>query len=284
MEKIIKKADILIEALPYIKTFHKKVTVIKYGGSILGDDKIRLSVLEDIVFLSYMGLRPVLVHGGGPNISERMKNSGKKTDFFEGMRVTDIQTLKIVEEELASLNKKIVEEIKKLGGKVRGFNGKDNFLIQAQKKKSRVDLGFVGEVTKVDTSLILRELRKDVIVVISPMGKGRGKTVYNINADEVASSVSGALLAEKLVLLTNVKGIIRNLDDPASFIATLNAREAESLIKNRVIQEGMTPKVKACINALNKGVKKTHIIDARIPHALLLEIFTDEGIGTEIVR
>lgn len=284
MQDIIKKAHVLIEALPYIKKFHKKITVIKYGGSILGDEKIRLGVLEDIVFLSYMGLRPVLVHGGGPNISEKMKSSGKKTDFVDGMRVTDAETLKIVEEELVSLNKKIVSEIEKLGGRVKSLSGKDSDLIQAQKKKAKIDLGLVGEVVKVDTSLILKEVEHEAIAVVCPMGRDRDGLVYNINADEVASNIAGALSAEKLVLLTNVKGIMRNSEDPNSFIAALTQEEVEGLISDKVIQEGMIPKVKACILALNKGVKKTHIIDARIPHALLLEIFTDEGIGTEITK
>ncbi|MEK6715690.1 MAG: acetylglutamate kinase [Candidatus Omnitrophota bacterium] len=284
MENIIKKAEILIEALPYIKAFHKKITVIKYGGSILGDDKIRLGVLEDIVFLSYMGIRPVLVHGGGPNISEKMKTSGKKTDFVEGMRVTDAETLKIVEEELVTLNERIVRELKKLGGKVKSLNGKDNNLIQVEKKIAEVDLGFVGDVAGVETSLILKELNRDAICVICPMGKGKDGAVYNINADEVASNVAAALCAEKLVLLTNVKGIMRNPDESDSFMATLTEQEIEALIKDKVIEAGMIPKVKACVLALEKGVKKTHIIDARIPHALLLEIFTDEGIGTEIIK
>lgn len=284
MQDIINKAHVLIEALPYIKKFHKKITVIKYGGSILGDDKIRLGVLEDIVFLSYMGIRPVLVHGGGPNISEKMKSSGKKTDFVDGMRVTDVETLKIVEEELVALNKKITEEIKKLGAKAKSLNGKDNNLIQAQKKKSEIDLGFVGDVLAVEADLIAKELNRDCVAVVCPMGRAEDGVVYNINADEAAANIAGALKAEKLVLLTNVKGIMRNPDEPNSFIATLTEEEAEGLIKDRVIQEGMIPKVTACISALDKGVKKAHIIDARIPHALLLEIFTDEGIGTEIIK
>ncbi|HDZ77404.1 MAG TPA: acetylglutamate kinase [Candidatus Omnitrophica bacterium] len=284
MEHIIKKADVLIEALPYIKRFHNKITVIKYGGSILGEDKIRSSVLEDIVFLSYMGLRPVLVHGGGPNISERMKIIGKKTDFVEGMRVTDEETLNIVQEELAALNKKIVFELKELGGKVKGFSGKDNNLIQARKKKSEIDLGFVGDVSAIDAKQILEESEKSTIVVISPMGIDKNGEVFNINADDVAANVAGALSAEKLVLLTNVKGIMRNADDPHSFIAALNTNEVKGLIDEEIIQEGMIPKVGACIDALSKDVKKTHIIDARISHALLLEIFTDEGIGTEITK
>lgn len=282
MEDIIKKADVLIEALPYIKAFHKKITVIKYGGSILGDNRIRQGVLEDIVFLSYMGLRPVLIHGGGPNITERMKKSGKTTEFIEGMRVTDAETLKVVEEELRKLNRQIVEEIKMLGARATGLSGKDR-IIQVSKKKGKRDLGFVGEIVKIDTSAIDRELMLESIPVISPMGRGLDKKVYNVNADEAAASIAINLKAEKFVLLTNVKGIMRNPEDVSSFISTLNTEEAKRLIKEKVIQEGMIPKVKSCIDVLEGGVKKTHIIDARLPHALLLEIFTDRGIGTEIV-
>lgn len=284
MDHIIKKAEVLIEALPYIKRFHKKVTVIKYGGSILGEEKIRSGVLEDIVFLNYMGLRPVLVHGGGPNISERMKTSGKKTDFLDGVRVTDAHTLNIVEEELWSLNKLIVKEINDLGGKAKSLSGKENGFIKAHKKKAKIDLGFVGEVDAIDSGLVLKELAQEVIPVICPMGVGNDGVVYNINADEAAAWIAGSLCAEKFVLLTNVKGVMRNPDDQNSFLAALNTKEIKDLIKDKVIQEGMIPKVGACVSALEKGVKKTHIIDARIPHALLLEIFTDEGIGTEIVK
>jgi acetylglutamate kinase len=283
MEDIIKKADVLIEALPYIKAFHKKITVIKYGGSILGDNRIRQGVLEDIVFLSYMGLRPILVHGGGPNITERMKKSGKATEFIEGMRVTDAETLKVVEEELRKLNRQIVEEIKMLGARATGLSGKDR-IIQVRKKKSKRDLGLVGEIVKINTSAIDEELNAEAIPIISPMGRGLDKKVYNVNADEVAAAIAVSLKAEKLVLLTNVKGIMRNPEDVSSLMSTLNTEEAKRLIKEKVIQEGMIPKVKSCIDVLEGGVKKTHIIDARLPHALLLEIFTDRGIGTEIVK
>ncbi len=283
MEDIIKKADVLIEALPYIKAFHKKITVIKYGGSILGDNRIRQGVLEDIVFLSYMGLMPVLVHGGGPNITERMKKSGKATEFIEGMRVTDAETLKVVEEELRKLNRQIVEEIKMLGARATGLSGKDR-IIQVRKKKGKRDLGLVGEIVKINTSAIDEELNAEAIPIISPMGRGLDKKVYNVNADEVAAAIAVSLKAEKLVLLTNVKGIMRNPEDVSSLMSTLNTEEAKRLIKEKVIQEGMIPKVKSCIDVLEGGVKKTHIIDARLPHALLLEIFTDRGIGTEIVR
>ncbi len=284
MEEAIKKADVLIEALPYIKKFYRKIVVVKYGGSILGDEKIRKSVLEDIVFLKFVGLSPVLVHGGGPNISERMRQEGRKTEFVDGMRVTDAATLKAVEEELEELNNIIVKEIEELGANAIGLNGKDKDIIQVEKKKAKIDLGLVGHITGINNSSILEEIKKDKIVVVLPMGKGIDKRAYNVNADEAASNIAVSLGAEKLILLTNVRGIMRNSDDPHSFLSTLTEKEAKGLIENNIIQEGMIPKVKACFASLDNGVKKAHIIDARLPHALLLEIFTNQGIGTEIVR
>jgi len=284
MQDAIKKAEVLIEALPYIKKFHKKVVVIKYGGSILGEDKIRKAVLEDIVFLNFMGLRPVLVHGGGPNISDRMRASGKKTEFVGGMRVTDEDTLSMVEEELQKLNNIIVKEISEHEAKVAGLNGKEKEIILVEKKKAEIDLGLVGHIVSINSQAIMDELNKDKIVVILPMGKGRDGKTYNVNADEATSSIAASLKADKMVLLTNVKGIMRNAEDPHSFISTLTTEEIDALIQDKVIQQGMIPKVKACIDALKGGVKKTHIIDARTPHGLLLEIFTDKGIGTEIIR
>lgn len=283
MEEAIKKADVLIEALPYIKKFHKKIIVIKYGGSILGEEKIRKAVLEDIVFLHFIGLRPVLVHGGGPSISERMRRTGKKTEFVDGMRVTDKETLLMVEEELRSLNEIIINELSELGAKAIGLNGKDK-IIWVEKKKAKIDLGLVGHIVEVGVGSILEELRKDKVVVLLPMGISKDKKVYNVNADEAASQIAAGLKAEKLVLLTNTRGILRNPEEPNSFLSTLTESEIEGLIESNIIQQGMIPKVKASINALDKGVKKTHIIDARIPHSLLLEIFTDKGIGTEIIK
>lgn len=284
MEEAIKKADVLIEALPYIKKFHKKIIVIKYGGSILGDEKIRKGVLEDIVFLNFMGLRPVLVHGGGPNISERMRQEGRKAEFVDGMRVTDKETLGVVEEELENINELIVKEISEQEAKAVGLNGRDKNIIQVEKKNAKVDLGLVGQIVGIDSEPISEELGKDKIAVILPMGRGKDKKAYNVNADEAAAAIAVSLEAEKLVLLTNVKGIIRNPDDPHSFLSTLTIDEARGLVGEDIIQEGMIPKVSACMNALEQGVKKTHIIDARIPHGLLLEIFTDQGIGTEIIK
>ena len=285
MQDIIKKADVLIEALPYIHAFRKKTVVIKYGGSILGDEKIRQGVLEDIVFLSFMGIRPVLVHGGGPNITERMKESGKKSEFFDGIRVTDEATLKLVDEELMKLNRLIAKEMKEAKGHPVSLSGEDD-IIKATKKtgRGRKDLGFVGEITGINKSLLVNKLNKEQIPIVCPMAVGEKGQIYNVNADEAASEIAVELFAEKFVLLTNVKGIMRNIEDHESFISSLNTKEAKSLIKQEVIQEGMIPKVKACIKTVEGGVNKTHIIDARTPRALLLEIFTDEGIGTEIVK
>ena len=282
MEEAIKKADVLIEALPYIKKFHKKLIVIKYGGSILGEERVRKSVLEDIAFLRYTGIRPILVHGGGPQISERLKELKVPSQFVEGMRVTDSFTLKIVEEELNKLNDLIVKEISSHGIKAIGFKREDKIL-KVRKKKSKKDLGFVGEVIDFDKEKILSS-SQEALPVICPMGISSEGEVYNINADEVAFFLATHLPSEKIVFLTNILGVMRDPHDEGSLISTLSVEEAKRLIKDKVIDEGMIPKVKAAIETIEKGVKKAHIIDAKIPHALLLEIFTNEGIGTEIVR
>ncbi len=284
MEEAIKKADVLIEALPYIKSFRHKTFVFKYGGSILSEESIRESVLEDLVFLTFMGIRTVLVHGGGPNISEKMRKIGKKTQFVDGMRVTDEQTLKVVEDELNELNRMVVKEVTKIGGSVAGLSGKDHGIIRAQKMPSKVDMGFVGVVGGVAVDEIEKELKSHALVVIAPMGVDEKGVVYNINADEAASKIAASLTAEKFVLLTNVRGVMREPEDTDSLMGSLHLKDVKSLIAQKVIQAGMIPKVNACIDALKGGVKKTHIIDARIPHAILLEIFTDMGIGTEIVK
>lgn len=283
MEDVIKKANILIEAIPYIHAFRHKVFVIKYGGSILDSDSIRKNVLEDIVFLSYVGIRTILVHGGGPHISTRLKESNLKSEFHEGMRVTDKETLSIVSEELEKLNKKIVKELKQLKGDVAGMKGEDNIVI-VKKKKAPKDLGFVGAVTSINKEALEQNLKKGHIVVLSPMGVNTEKQIHNVNADEVASAVASFMQAEKLVLLTNVQGVLRSPEAPDSLISTLTIEETNNLIEHNVIQSGMIPKVGACVEALKGGVKKTHIIDARIQHGLLLEFFTDQGIGTQILK
>ncbi|MBF0384776.1 MAG: acetylglutamate kinase [Candidatus Omnitrophica bacterium] len=283
MEEIIKKANTLIEAIPYIHAFRKKIFVIKYGGSILDNAAIRKNVLEDIVFLSYVGIRTILVHGGGQHINTRLKETGLKSEFHEGIRVTDEDTLKIVEEELDKLNDIIVDEIKTLKGDVTGLKGDEN-VIYVKKKKAAKDLGFVGTITAINKEALEDHLKMGHITVVSPMGVSVSKQTHNINADEVASAIASSMQAEKLVLLTNVQGVLRNPKDANSLISTLTTNEIDDLIKLNVIDGGMIPKVNSCIEALNGGVKKTHIIDARIQHGLLLEFFTDTGIGTQILK
>lgn len=283
MENIIKKAGVLIEAIPYIHAFRRKVFVIKYGGSILDDPVIRKNIFQDIIFLSYVGIRTVIVHGGGPHISSRLKEEGIKPEFHEGIRVTDKATLKIVQEELDKLNKRIVQEIKELKGAVTGLKGEEN-IVCVEKKKASKDLGYVGTITNIEKEVLEEHLHKEYITVVSPMGISLEKQPHNINADEVASAIAGSLKAEKFVLLTNVQGVMRNIEDPGSLLSTLTADEVTSLIEQKIIQGGMIPKVNACVAALAGGVRKAHIIDARIQHGLLLEIFTDRGIGTQIVK
>ncbi len=283
MDDIIKKASVLVEAIPYIHAFRRKVFVIKYGGSILDNAVIRKNVLEDIVFLSYVGIRTILVHGGGPQISTRVKESGLKSEFHDGIRVTDADTLKIVSEELEKLNKQIVAEIKALKGDVTGLKGQEN-IIYVEKKQSAKDLGFVGTITKINQDAIDQHLKKGHITVVSPMGMTQEKQTHNVNADEVASAIAGSLEAEKFVLLTNVKGVLSNPEDQESLISSLTVDEVNNLIKKNVISGGMIPKVNSCVQALRGGVKKTHIVDARLHRALLLEIFTDLGVGTQITK
>ncbi len=283
MEKFIQKAGVLIEAIPYIHAFRRKIFVIKYGGSILEESSIRRNVLEDLVFLSYIGIRTILVHGGGPHISARLKETGRKTEFHEGIRITDKHTLDIVCEELDKLNNRIVEEIKALKGDVTGLRGHEN-IIHVAKKKAKKDLGFVGSITSIDKQAVLKHLKKGKITVLSPMGISVQRQPHNVNADEVASAIASSLQAEKLVLLTNVAGVMRQQEEPDSLISTLTLSTITQMIKNNVITSGMIPKVMACVEALNGGVSKTHIIDARIRHALLLEIFTDRGIGSQILK
>lgn len=283
MEDVIKKAGILIEAIPYIHSFRRKVFVIKYGGSILDNDAIRRNVLQDIVFLSYVGIRTILVHGGGPRITSRVREQGIEANFYNGIRVTDKDTLEIVHEELNALNDKIVKEIKELKGDVTAIKA-DEGIINAEKKESSKDLGFVGAISTIHKDGILQHLKKGHIAVVAPMGMSSSGQLFNINGDEVASGIAHELDAEKLVLLTNVQGVLRDQDDDESLISTLTLSEIDNLIAMNVISGGMIPKVNACIEGLKAGVKKTHIIDARIQHALLLEFFTTKGVGTQILN
>lgn len=282
MEESIRKSDVLIEALPYIQAFAGKTIVVKYGGSTLESPPVLKGILQDLVFLSAVGLRPVLLHGGGPEISKRIASAGKSTTFIDGRRVTDPATMRIVNEALETVNHRLVEQIRALGGRAVGLTARDRVITAAPHRDAK-RLGFVGVVDGVHASRLRQVLARSAIPVVSPVGVRRHLR-YNINADDAASMVAAALQAEKLVLLTNVRGILRQPGEPGSLIPTLTITEARLLLERGVIQEGMIPKVNACVTALRHGVKKTHVIDATIPHALLLEIFTKTGIGTEIVR
>ena len=286
MEEMIKKADVLIEALPYIQSFYDKTIVIKYGGAAMTDPAIRRNVLEDIVFTSYVGMRPVLVHGGGPYISKRIESLGKEVKFVRGYRVTDEETMEVVEEELTKINREIVREIISLGGSAISLSGKDDHLIEVKKHADidGEDIGFVGEITKINGDVIQKMITSDIIPVISPIGLGKDSFTYNVNADQASAEIARSLSALKLVLLTNVRGILKNQAKNESIISHISVAEIDELINDKTITGGMIPKVKACIRALERGVKKTHIIDGKIPHGILLEIFTDKGVGTEIVK
>jgi len=283
MEHAIKKADILIEALPYIKSYSGKIFVIKYGGSALINPEIKKGVLEDIVFMSFVGIRPVLVHGGGPFINEELRKLGKKVEFSHGLRVTTKDEVIIIDKVLNDVNHEIARDIRKLGARSVSLNTTKKDVIKAMPHKDKDALGFVGEISKVNADIVRKAARIRSVPVISPISIGLDNELYNINADDVSSEIAISLKAVKLVLLTDVKGIMRQKGDETSLIATLTKKDAEILIQRKVIQSGMIPKVRSCINALEGGVSKTHIIDGRIPHSLLLEIFTNKGIGTEII-
>ncbi len=279
-----KKVDILIEALPYIRQFYQKVVVIKYGGSAVEQSELNHSILEDITFMNHVGIHPVIVHGAGPFITKRMKDTGVEVKFVNGIRVTDSKTLQIVNDALTEVNKDIVRELKAKGNEAKGFVGKNGELIGAKRKNLNADIGYVGEVTGFDSKLMYSLLHSKMIPVIAPLGVGDDGQLYNLNADTVAAEISVAMRAEKLVLLTNVRGIMKDVDDPESLLSTVTLKDLEKLFENRVIRGGMQPKVEACRFAAERGVHKTHIIDAQILHALLLEIYTDQGIGTQIIK
>jgi acetylglutamate kinase len=291
MEKLVEKANVLIEALPYIRNFFGKTFVIKYGGAAQAEEALKDSFARDVVLLNFIGIRPVIVHGGGPKISETMKRMGKEPSFIQGQRVTDRETMDIVEMVLGGLiNKEIVAMINNHGGKAVGLSGKDGGLLKAKKKyikkadgkgeEETIDIGLVGEVESVDPSLLDSLHRDGFIPVISPIASGGSGEAFNINADYAASAIASALKAEKLILLTDVPGI---KDKGGRVIPTIHKKGVKKYIEGGTVSGGMLPKVQACTRALEGGVKKTHIVDGRVPHCLLLEIFTEEGIGTEIV-
>jgi len=285
MKRAIEKAGILIEALPYIKKFQHKVMVVKCGGRQLLNKHIINNILQDIVFMNCVGLNPILVHGGGPRINEELRKLGQRIEFHQGHRVTGKKTLEIVIKELGGLNQEMVKKINRLGAKAQGLSAGAGSVIKASRLKQHGrNIGFVGRVAAIEPQPLKELLSKNSVPVISPLGIGKNGQIYNINADMAAAEIAAKLDAWKLVLLTNVKGIMRDQSDENSLISTLRVGEIAGLLKRKVIREGMIPKVNACISALEKGVKKTHIIDGGIARSLLLEIFTDKGIGTQIVK
>jgi acetylglutamate kinase len=289
MESIIKKAEILVEALPYIQKLWGKTVVIKYGGNAMINDELKNSVMEDITLLKYIGMNPVVVHGGGPEINKALDKFEIKSQFINGLRVTDSSTMEIAQMVLVGkTNKEIVSLLNKMGGKAIGLCGIDGNLIECEQYKAtvdgkEVDLGYVGKITNINSKLIEIIAKDEYIPVVAPIGVGKDGQSYNINADTVAGEIAAALKAEKLILLTDIEGVKMNKDSD-EIITALTVDETHDLIDKKVIDGGMIPKVLGCIDALDKGVGRTHIIDGRIPHCLLLEIFTNKGIGTMIMK
>lgn len=284
MEKAINRAEILIEALPYIREFSDKTLVVKYGGKAMLDENLKRKIAEDIVLMKYVGIKPVVIHGGGKAITVMMKKLNKKPEFIKGNRVTDNETMDIVEMVLVGkINKEIVSLLNQFGGKAIGLGGKDGQLIIARKCKDK-NLGLVGEIEQINSALIDLLEKEGFISVIAPVGASSKGETLNINADTAAAEIAGALKAEKLIFLTDVEGILEDFSDNKTLIPSLTIKQTENMLRQGEIQKGMIAKVEACQIALRKGVNKVHIISGKIPHSLLLEIFTDKGIGTQVVK
>ncbi|NLL25492.1 MAG: acetylglutamate kinase [Spirochaetales bacterium] len=283
----ILKAETLIEAIPYIRRFAGAIAVVKYGGSAMVNAELKKAVIEDIAMLKYIGLKPVVVHGGGAEISNLLARLGKESVFIDGLRVTDEETALVAEMVLSgSIGKSLVDNLEQVGIKAVGISGKDGrtFLCEKKKDEKGRDLGFVGEIKKVDTTLIDSLLKSNFVPVLSPVGVDTEGNTYNINADYAASAIAGALSAQKLIFLTDVEGILKDKDDPSTIIRTLTHGEAVSYIEQGIIKGGMIPKVQCCLDGLEKGVESVHVLDGRLPHAILLEIFTTRGIGTMVTK
>ena len=288
------KAEILVDALPYIQEFSGTTVVIKYGGNAMVSDVLKENVMRDVALMKYVGIRPVIVHGGGPEITGFLEKVGKESSFVAGLRVTDEETVEIAEMVLdGKINSEIVNLLNQRGVRAVGLSGKDAGLIRARKKMAtvyendtahEVDIGFVGAVETIDVSVIEDLLDHGYVPVIAPIGVGMDGESYNINADYVAAEIAGALAAEKLLLLTDIEGIYKDFNDKSSFLSTIHLQEARDYIRDGIISGGMIPKVEACLTALERGAAKTHIIDGRLPHAIILEIFTSTGVGTQVVR
>jgi len=284
MESLRQRAAVLIEALPYLREFRGETVVIKYGGAAMVDASLRAEVLKDIVLLEHVGLKPVVVHGGGPEISEMMRRLGKEPAFVNGLRVSDEETVEIAQMVLSGkTNPDLVAAIAQQGGRAIGLSGKDGGTVLARKLSGPHDLGMVGEVAEIRPELVNSLVAQGLVPVIAPIAAGENGETFNINADHLAGRMAGALQASKLMLLTDVRGVLSDRSDAKSLISELTAARAKEMIASGEIESGMIPKVEACLDALSAGVSRCHIIDGRLPHALLMELFTDVGIGTMVV-
>ena len=282
---IMQKAEVLIEALPYIQRFNRKIIVVKYGGSAMVDEELKRHVIQDVVLLKLVGFKPIIVHGGGKEISRWVGKVGMEPHFVNGLRVTDAETMEVAEMVLGKVNKELVSLVQSLGVKAVGISGKDGGLLQVTKKSSDgEDIGFVGEIRQVTPKILEDLLEKDFLPIVCPIGMDADFQTYNINADDAACAIASAMNAEKLAFLTDIEGVYKDPKDPASLISELHVHEAQKLITQGNVGGGMIPKLNNCINAIQEGVNRVHILDGRIPHSLLLEIFTNKGIGTAILR
>ena len=284
-QKYLEKAEVLIEALPYIQRFNRKIIVVKYGGSAMVDEQLKKSVIQDVVLLKLVGFKPIIVHGGGKEISRWVSKVGKEPKFINGLRVTDEETMELAEMVLGKVNKELVSLVESLGVKAVGISGKDGGLLKVEKKYSGgQDIGFVGNITEVNPKILSDLLDNDFLPIVCPIGMDEDFLTYNINADDAACAIAKEMKAEKLAFLTDIEGVYKNPDDPESLISKLFVRDAKELINNGNVGGGMIPKLQNCIDAIEQGVSRVHILDGRIKHCLLLEIFTNKGIGTAILR
>ena len=285
LEKYLSKAEVLIEALPYIQRFNRKVIVVKYGGSAMVDEDLKRRVIQDVTLLKLVGFKPIIVHGGGKDISRMVERVGMEPKFVNGLRVTDADTMEIAEMVLNKVNKSLVQLVESLGVRAIGISGKDGALLKVNKKYSNgEDIGFVGDIKEVNVEILHDLLEKDFLPIICPVGLDDDYNTYNINADDAACAIARAMEAEKLAFLTDIEGVYKDPKDPETLISELTVSEAEDLMQEGYIGGGMLPKLQNCVDAINNGVSRVHILDGRIPHCLLLEIFTNKGIGTAILK
>lgn len=281
LDEAQKKAEVLIEALPYIQKFNRKIIVVKYGGSAMSDEELQRHVIQDVTLLKLVGFKPIIVHGGGKAISSWVRKTGKEAQFINGLRVTDKETMEIAEMVLGRVSKNLVTMVEELGVKAVGISGKDSAMLKVKKRLSGgQDIGYVGEITKVDPKILFDMMDNDYLPIVAPIGLDDQFETYNINADEAACAIAKAVGADKLVYLTDVEGLYRDFEDKSSFISRISVTEAEELIADGMIGGGMLPKLSNCTDAVRGGVKRVHILDGRVPHSILLEIFTNKGNGT----